>query len=155
MAYSEDNLLLEAVRTLLVDDNSNTGESVREIHHYCEDRIVRSNLKTLVNRPCITMYTVGGPSDLGLPTRQYMLHLTVNTDIETESSQDILNNLAQRVIDLLDEKPKSLNDKVSENLRCRLVVLISNNFISDEDKGLNKRELIFRITLQKQITINC
>ena len=45
ISYSKINVIIEAVRNLLVSDNSNTGLEVREIHYYCSDRIFRSYIR--------------------------------------------------------------------------------------------------------------
>lgn len=152
MAYSQENLLLKSVRKILKADTADTGESVREIAHYVSNRIYRSYAWISNEFNHLTMHVVGGPQEINLPNKTYMLHISGFYIMKSPSPQDNLGKLTQRILDLIDQKHVLLNENISEPLRCRLIVNLSNSFLPLVEDKLFQREMIFRVICDKEIT---
>lgn len=120
-SYSKSKVVLEAVRSILVSDNVNTGNEVREIDHYCGDRIYREYTKPKKTFPQITLAIEEDISGIVLPTGGYFLEIKVHTAFDQHSPLDTKDNITARILFLLENKPASLNLATSKNLRCRLI----------------------------------
>ena len=131
--YAKENVLLEAARTLLVNDNSNTGNTVREIQFYCADRIERDHTPAKTDFPKITLSVAHGLTHLGLPSGSYFLNVTGHFEISDQNSLTKLSRMMARAFFLLNKKFDDLNVAVSgKNLRCRQILMLSSDTNRDE-----------------------
>lgn len=130
---SKEDVLLEAARTLLVNDNSDTSNTVREIHFYCADRIERDYVAAKTEFPKITLSIVHGLTHLGLPSGGYFLNVTGHYEISEQNSLTMLSRMMARAFFLLNKKYDDLNVAVSsKNLRCRQILMLSSDTNKDE-----------------------
>jgi hypothetical protein len=150
--YSKENVLLEAVRTLLVNDNSNTSKIVREIHFYCGDRIERDFVAARTVFPKITLSVDHAAVHSGLPSGTYFLDVTGHYEIGEQNSLTKLSRMMARSNFLLNEKHDNLNVAVSgKNLRCRQILMLSSIGRKDEFLKHYLRTLRFSVVCDDEI----
>jgi hypothetical protein len=149
--YSKSKVILEAVRSILVADNSNTGNEVREIEYYCSDRIHRGNLRTKSAFPQITFGIDEGYDELNLPSGHYYLSVSAHERFDSKYPQETLDNISSRIAFLLNKKPNQLNLATSKNLRCRLIVKISALLVQDYTNKVFTKSINFRMICGDEI----
>jgi len=151
--YSKPKVLLEAVRTLLLADNSNTGNEVREIEYYVKNNIYRTYIFDKLKFPQINI-SVNELGDLvSLPSSELLLKVIVWVKSDDSFPQDKLDNIVQRCIYLINKKPINLNNAVvGKDLRCRSIIHYStidnNERLDDEVFG---KEIWFNVKCDDEI----
>lgn len=143
--YSKSKVILESVRSILIGDNQNTGNDVREISHYCGNRIFRGKLRSKQQFPQITINTDEGFNDIVIPSGYYFLEVNSHVVYDSKSPQDTLDDIATRVIFLLDRKSSQLNLATSKNLRCRIIQKMSSMSIEDDLDRVYTRTIRFKM----------
>jgi hypothetical protein len=121
---SKEELLLAAVRELLVDDNSDTGVTVREIHYYCADRIQREHVNADIAYPRIDLEIEVTDTATNLPSGNFFLNVTPKVGMNQSYAQTTLDRITQRCIHLLENQENNLNLAAAvsgKNLRVRLI----------------------------------
>jgi hypothetical protein len=153
--YSKINVLYEAVRSVLINDKTETAQEVREFKYYCNERVTRGFLPIAKIFPQCAMKLSDVGSNLGLPSAEYDLELRIWVDINSTYPQTTLENIATRAIFLLDHKPENLNNSIltEKNLRCRLINKMSAHDYTDEleNKSLYCKVLFFRVICDDEI----
>lgn len=157
MNLTEDktNILMEAVRTVLISDTVNTGYTTREIKYYVDTRIYRTRQEDSSVFPKITMDVDEYESELSLPSARYLLTIQAHVKKDMSYALTALGNLSNRIEYLLNKKPSSINLVVnSKKLRCRLINKISGLLTTDELKEVHTKTIIFEVVLGDEI-LNC
>jgi hypothetical protein len=144
---AKEEVLMEAIRSLMVADNSNTGNPVREIHYYAADRIFPTEHNIDEDFPQFGIVIESVLDDQILPTGEYFAEVISYVKKDYENSIRTLLRMDARVLALINKKHASLNAAViSKNLRCRLIVKMSSLRISDPIAQLNTKRTRFRVT---------
>jgi hypothetical protein len=134
--YSKQEVLIESVRTMFINDNANTGNTVREISHYVSNRIYRKYKIENKPFPQTILEVTEFESALGLPSGNYNLKITNYVRMDSSEPWTVLGNLTARQINLLDKNQHQLNLVIPDKkLRCRL---IQKNSVNDSDDTLSK-----------------
>jgi hypothetical protein len=151
--YSKENVILQAVRTLLVADNGTLTGDVKSIHTYCEDRIIRKKIFTEApGESLATMEVVSNGGDVGLPATRWFLTVTAIIPMDATNSQDNVSNFAERISILLNKKAMNLNNAVlTKNLRCRLINRLAILNADDEVLKIYKRDVNFELIIGDEI----
>lgn len=157
--YAKENVILEAVRSILVADNGTLSSDVKSIHQYVADRIIRK--KAFLEPPeesLITMEVISRGGNYNLPSSSWFLTITAINPMEAEpivagsNAQDDVANMSQRIEYLLNKKHDDLNNSVpTKNLRCRLINRISLLPTDDEKLKLYKRDIVFEMITDDEI----
>lgn len=152
---SKSNILMEAVRTILVGDTTNTGYTSREIAYYCGTRIFRTRTEDDSAFPKITMDVDEYESELALPSSRCLLTIQAHVKKDMSYALTNLGNLSNRIEYLLNKQIASINLAVSsKKLRCRLINKVSGLLTTDELKEVHTKTLIFDVVLDDE-TLNC
>lgn len=151
--YSKSKVILEAVRSIMTDDDANTGNELREIQYYCADRVYRGNLRVKSDFPQISMRVEEGLDELNIPSGEYFLEVSSHEKFDANSPQDVLDGISSRIQFLLNKKPDQLNLATSKNLRCRLIIKLSALLIEDYVNRVFTKTIRFR-TVCGDETIN-
>lgn len=126
ISESKAELILSAVREILLGDNTATGNTVGSIESYCANRIQREDLQSQIDFPKIDLSCEEGPEELELPTGLYFLSVKPRTAMDDNSApQTVLDRMAARINTLLHNQPASLNSASvasGKDLRCRTIV---------------------------------
>jgi len=152
--YAKENVILEAIRTILVGDNAILTTQVKSIHQYCEDRIIK---KTAFTEPpgntLIMMEIIRRGGQDGIPSSNWFLTITAVIPMDSLNAQDIVVEMASRIEFLLNRKPANLNSVVSSTkyLRCRYINHIGTIPVDDDVKKLYKRDVTFDIIVDDEI----
>lgn len=154
--YSKSLVLMEAVRSILIADTTDTHKTVREIKHYVSQRVYQSHLPNpSVLLPEITLYVDDGPSSLSLSSGTYYLNIKVWVSEDATTPNETLDNITARIEFLLNHKHEDLNGAVSsKSLRCRMIVKESSQKISDPVLKVLTRHIIYYIICDDEI-ITC
>lgn len=150
---SKEEVLLQAVRKLLVDDNADTGKTVREIDYYVGDRIYLTD-KNIDNAtfPQIILSVDAAEDELGLPTGNYVLDVRTYVNIDDEYAKTKLKRIDARVLVLINKRSDSLNSAVTgKNLRCRLIVKMSSLETTDPIAHLYIKRTSYRVILDDEV----
>jgi hypothetical protein len=151
--YSKENVILESVRTILVNDNGILTGDVKSIHQYCEDRIIRK--MAFINPPddkLITIDVAKNNENIGLPSSTWYLSVTAIIPMDQPYAQDDVSRMATRIVYLLNKKPADLNNVAPQKyLRCRFIINISVIPADDGALKIHKRECIFEIIADDEI----
>lgn len=151
---AKTNILLEAVKKILSDDNSTLSTTMKAIHYYIADNIMRKRLEQIVDYPAVTMDVDEQGTDLLIPTQKYLLTVSAHVKKTMAYAQTELDNLTARIEYLLNKKPASINLAVaSKKLRCRLINKISGVKVTDELKEIHSKHLMFEVVLDDE-TVN-
>lgn len=152
VAYAKDNIILQAVRSILVGDNVNTNNDVREIHYYCADRIYRQFHNVNQPFPQIVMKVEAGDVEKGLPSGKYYLELMGCVSISDGHAQTKLSNMMARAEYLLAKQSAQLNlAVVGKNLRARRVDKVSDFLDTDPIDKLHKKTIRFMVICDDEI----
>ena len=150
-ALAKEEVLVEAVRAILVADNADTGVTVREINFYCADRIYMSDKNADKAFPQIFMQTDTGQDQLNLPSGDYFFETTCCVKMDDTNPQQTLYRMDSRVLALINKKPNTLNLAVpSKNLRCRLIVKTTSLKFTDPLAQLYMKTTRFRVILDDE-----
>ncbi len=148
---SKTEILYSSIYKILKDDDANTNNTLREIHYYVKDRIIRKNLRHNLINPKILMEITEQISDLGLPTAKYLLELTVVVDETEQYALTILDRITSRVEFLLNKKQASINLAYpSKNLRCRTINKISGITSYDGLQKIHQKNIMFDLIIDDE-----
>lgn len=121
--YSKNIVIAEALRAILVGDNTNTTKEVREIHFYVADRIFRGHQPSAdQDYPQITYEVRNGEHSIELPTAEFTVEIFAFAKYTDDLPLTKLDNLSARITTLLN--PDSLNAATSKRLRCRTINIV-------------------------------
>ena len=149
---SKEEVLMEAIRALMVADNVDTGVTVREIHYYVGDRIFPTEHNIDEEFPQFGIIIEAVTDDFNIPTGDYFAEVMSYTKKDALSAITTLLRMDARVLVLINKKPQSLNDAVSsKNLRCRLIVKMSSFKTTDPIANLNVKRTRFRVICDDEI----
>ncbi len=152
ISNSKEEVLLEAIRTLMIADNADTGVTLREIHYYVADRIFPTEQNMDEDFPQFGITTESVSDELNLPTGDYFVEVIAHTKKDAKYAITDLLRMDARVLVLINKKPQSLNDAVSsKNLRCRLIVKMSSLRTTDPIAHLNVKRTRFRVICDDEI----
>ena len=151
---SKEEILIQAVRTLFVNDDTDTGKTVREINYYVGDRIFLTDKNIDEDFPQIVLSADSVYDELELPTGNYILEIRTFVKIDDSYAQTKLMRINSRMLVLINKQPESLNSAVlGKNLRCRLIVKMSSINVTDPVAHLYMRRTSFRVILDDE-TLN-
>lgn len=149
---AKSKLILEAVRGLLISDNTDTGNDMREIYHYTSHRIIRSHIPVGNDFPQIIMKLDENDAMQLLPSGEFNLVISCWELLKKDAAHEVVDDMAARVIYLLHNKVDDLNNQVSgESLRLRLITKQSNLENTDEILKAVFRTVIFRIVADDEV----
>jgi len=156
-SYSKDEIILAAVREILLGDNAATGNDVGSIDSYVSNRIQREDVHVVIDFPRIDLSVEEGGAEVGLPTRRYFLVIKPRTHMdENTSPQTTLDRIGARIDFLLNNKPASLNATAAasgKNLRCRLLIQESALRVPDAVDRFYSKIMRYRVICDDE-TIN-
>lgn len=151
VSYSKLNLIIGTSRAVLVNDNTNTGNEVREITYYVNPKnIVRSNQLIKNKLPEIAIEDEQGAEDIRIPSSDYMMTIGAYYSMDESLALDKLSNLVQRIKLLI--KPDVMNAIwTGRKLRCRQVNIL--NDVSDDNAELKYygRKILFHLICDDEI----
>jgi hypothetical protein len=159
ITYSKEVVILEAVNTILISDVLSTGNEVKSIKNYVDNRVYRTYTEDKNNTnkfmPQLNMEMESMETNPSLPTGEYILTIKAFINQDASRPKDILDNLMARVCYLLDKKEKNLNNSSNKNLRCvrcRKYSLIDNNDYLN--KAIYGKQVIFTLKCMDEILDN-
>jgi hypothetical protein len=148
---SKSEILYSSIYSILKNDDTNTGKTVREINFYVADRIVRKYLRHNFGNPKILMEITEQVSNLGLPTAKYLLELTAVVDETENYALTIIDRICSRIEFLFNKKQTSINLVYpSKNLRCRTINKMSAIPSYDGLEKVHKKNIIFDIIVDDE-----
>ena len=156
LAYSKAEVIISAVRELLLGDNAATGNTVGSINSYVVDRIAREDTNIEQDAPKITLSIEDGAAEHDLPSRTYFLTVNPITHMDGDTPQTTLHRIASRIDFLLNNKPASLNATAAasgKNLRCRLLIQESALRVPDAVDRFYSKIMRYRVICDDE-TIN-
>ena len=157
LTVSKSEVIISAVRELLLGDNAATGNDVDSIDSYVSNRISRVDTNIDVNAPKIDLGVEEGQADLDLPTRTYFLTVAPITHMDGDVPQTTLDRISSRIDFLLNNKPSSLNGTstaTGKNLRCRLIIQESALRVPDTIERTYTKVLRYRVVCDdEQLTL--
>ncbi|MHA2363874.1 MAG: hypothetical protein ACXAC7_07940 [Candidatus Hodarchaeales archaeon] len=151
---AKEEVLVEAVRAVLIADNTDTGGTVREIDFYCGDRIYMADKNLDNDFPQIFLNTDAAPDQQLLPSGNYFLETTCCVKMDYTNAQQTMYRMDSRVLALINKKPDTLNLAVpSKNLRCRLILKMSSIRFTDPIAQLYLKNTRFRVILDDETLV--
>ena len=153
-SFSKVELMLTAIRTILVDDVYNTYKEVREIKYYAKDRIFRSNLNSKEIFPQIILSVDEMDSNIALPTQRMMLNISIYVNKNDSNAHTTLDRISSRIEFLLNKKNNNINNvEPNKNLRCRKIIKVSAITSIDNLMDVISKTIIFDIIVDDEIII--
>lgn len=146
MSSFYDLEIIKSVRTILVGDNTDPNPpSELSIHSYVGDNIfLNDTVQTNVNFPQITVDFVTGNGINNLPAEHGELRLSVWYKTQYPSARVLSRKCANRICDLLDHKPYTINDN-NYAATVRLLDKFSSMSIMEPDRKLIRSLVIFDV----------
>lgn len=151
--YSKSEVLIEAIVKILKDDNTNTGNIVREINYHAADRIYRKHVADKMTYPNIMISVDEFNNNLGLPSGRFSVEFKINVLQSEPYSFSVLDRIGSRIEFLLNKKTSQLNLATSKNLRCRLFNKASGLVTSDDLIKVNIKTLLFDAICDDEILV--
>ena len=155
-SYSKDEVIAEAIHSILTGDTSNTGKTVREIMYYISDaKQIRysSEFNVEGTYPMITFKVEPTQTSEFLPTGEFLLTITTSIKASESIPQTTLKRITARIDALIDNKPNALNNAVSSSkyLRCRRIKRTNSQEVHDAIKEVYKKVHYYEIQCDDEI----
>lgn len=151
--YSKSEVLLEAIVKILKEDDTNTGNTVREMNNTVADRIYRSHINENLSYPNVVIGVDEYNSNLGLPSGKFTVEIKVSVLQSEPYSFSVLDRIGSRIEFLLNKKTSSINLASSKNLRCRIFNKVSGLVTSDDLIKVNKKTILFDVICDDEILV--
>ncbi len=142
---AKEEVLYEALKSIIISDNVDTGQTVRELHFYIADRISREQKRTADANPQMTMLVEHAGDEEAIPSGSYFVEIRSYVHFDYDYPLTTVGRIESRMLTLINKKPNILNLATSKNLRCRLCVKTSSIPTVDQIARLHIKVTRFRL----------